>query len=101
MTDPAQAVCELARVVRPGGVVAVLVPAIVQMPARDARFALRQWADEHQLSGYARAALMQWLSVARRLDSAQVQDWFHQAGLTDIQTQSHIAGRILSVRGRR
>lgn len=100
LRDPLIGLKEMARVVRPGGVVAMLNPSTHMTLA-----AAETLADEQHLEGFARVSLVNWAKAAstnRRISTEEAQALFEAAGLTQIERQEKVGpGLALVVKGRK
>jgi hypothetical protein len=92
--DRLQAVREMSRVVRAGGMVSALFP----LPAlsRAARL-----ADELALEGFSKAALHQWSRRAPTIDCEHAVDLFARACLRDVAAHTFLNGMVGAVTGRK
>ncbi len=91
--DPLAAVRGMARVCRPGGLVAMLNPS-PQMSAA----AATSYADQHSLTDFNRVSFINWGNVAEqnhRFSEAQIGELFAAAGLGEIAIEPKIGGLAL------
>lgn len=93
-SHPFQTVLNMGQLTESGGVVSALFP----LPgfARHVEAA----GDEMALTGFSRAALLQWGRFARTLAMADVTDLFRRAGLQDRRERLYLGGLIGAVSGR-
>jgi len=91
--DPAAAMQGMVRLLRPGGVLSVLVP----LPDHAQAGAL---AESWGLTGMSRAALRQWASLSRKMPQAQLLELFGMAGLQQVTTRRALGGTVALVTGR-
>jgi len=96
--DPLAGLNEMARVVRPGGIVAMLNPSPNMTLA-----AAEILADDQHLEGFARTSLSNWAKAAtanRRFSHTEAHDLFIQAGLRDVSWIEKVGpGLALLVKG--
>lgn len=92
--EPEKLVQEMARVVRPGGHVAVLFPT-PRLGVDAAKIAQNQ-----AISGMSRAALLFWGGKAKKLEAAAVAAMVEAAGLRDVEVDYVLEGTVASVTGR-
>lgn len=94
--DPVAVLREMARVCRPGGALALLVPA-----AEFTRAQARSWVLTQGLPERDAAAYMLWFRLAKKVSTAQLDLWLLQAGLQNarIVSQQLLGGlaRVLHV----
>ena len=99
LEHPGKAVCELARVVRSGGVVGWLNPS-----ERFSQASAAEFADGRGLTGFARFSLINYARIAEqhhRLAAEQWRELAHAAGLVDIEVEGRGGGLITLVKGRK
>lgn len=92
VNDPLALLREMARVCKPGGHVSVLVP--------DQAFdgaTLPALANQHDLHGFSRAALLTWYRLARRMDRRDVSAMFDKVGVGPLTTQQYLHGMVFSL----
>lgn len=94
--DPQKGVMEMARVCAEGGKVSVLFPVKGFDESR-----LERYIETNQLEGFSREALIMWNDSATKMDSGEVEEYFENAGLKDIQVHFYLEGMVASVTGRR
>jgi len=98
--DPLIGLKEMARVVRPGGIVAMLNPSPHMTLA-----AAETLANAQHLEGFARVSLINWAKAAannRRFSQQEASDLFTRADLTEVTWLEKIGpGLALLVRGRK
>jgi len=97
--DPAQAVNALARVCKPGGLVAMLNPS----PQMSTAAALAH-ADRQGLTGFDRVSFINWSNVAEhnhRFSVEQITELFTAAGLVEITIEPKIAGLVFFAKARK
>ena len=92
--DPAMVMCEMARVCKPGGKVSVLVP-----QAGIADKDIVNLADDLNLSGFSREALMAWHRKAPKMQTETLLEYFSHAGLHKISRGLYLDGMVLTVTG--
>jgi ubiquinone/menaquinone biosynthesis C-methylase UbiE len=100
IANPLVGLKEMARVVRPGGIVAMLNPSI-HMSIE----AAQSLADEQHLEGLARVSLANWARAAavnRRFSTEEASALFDAAGLSQIESQEKVGlGLALLVKGQK
>lgn len=97
--DPARAVRGLARVCKPGGLVAMLNPS----PQMSAATAIAH-ADRQGLTGFDRVSFINWSNVAEhnhRFSAEQITELFTAAGLVEITIEPKIAGLVFFAKARK
>ncbi|MBM4422925.1 MAG: class I SAM-dependent methyltransferase [Chloroflexi bacterium] len=90
--DPAVGLREMARVIKPGGIVVMLNPSPNLTLA-----AAESLADERQLDGVARVSLVNWARAAeshRRLSADDARALFAAAGLTQFECVEKVGGGL-------
>jgi ubiquinone/menaquinone biosynthesis C-methylase UbiE len=97
--NPQAAVCEMARVCQPAGIVAMLNPS-PQMSAA----AATAHADQHGLVEFNRVSFINWGNVAEqahRFSAEQITEMFEAAGLGEIVIEAKIGGLALFAKGKK
>ena len=97
--NPQAAVCEMTRVCKPNGVVAMLNPS-PQMSAA----AATAHADQHGLTDLNRVSFINWGNVAeqaQRFSAEQITEMFAAAGLSEIAIEAKIGGLALFAKARK
>ena len=97
LPDPGAGIAALARVTRPGGVVAFVNPSETMRIA-----AAEAFAAQRGLAGFARFSFVNYGRLAEahhRWSAAQWAALAASAGLTDIRTESRAGGLVVFVRG--
>jgi len=97
--DPQAAVCEMARVCRPNGIVAMLNPS-PQMSAATAT----AHADQHGLTDLNRVSFINWGNVAeqaQRFSEKHITEMFAAAGLSEVVIETKISGLALFAKARK
>ncbi len=96
---PQAAVHELARVCRPGGIVAMLNPS-----PRMSVAAATAHADRQGLTDFNRVSFINWGNVAEqahRFSAEQITEMFEAAGLSEIEIEAKIGGLALFAKARK
>lgn len=97
LSEPLAGLKEMARVVRPGGIVAMLNPSSKMTNAE-----AESLANDQKLEGFARVSLINWARAAaanRRFSAAEAESLLTQAGLTQVtHTEKVGPGLALLVR---
>jgi ubiquinone/menaquinone biosynthesis C-methylase UbiE len=100
LPDPLLGLKQMTRVVRPGGLVAMLNPSPKMSVA-----AAEAQADEHRLEGFPRVSLINWARAAeanRRLSVEEAGSLFTAAGLVNVESIEKVGpGLALLVKGMR
>jgi ubiquinone/menaquinone biosynthesis C-methylase UbiE len=100
LPDPLAGLKQMTRVVKPGGLIAMLNPSPKMSVA-----AAEAQADEHKLEGMARVSLVNWARAAeanRRLSVDEAKSLFATVGLTNSETAEKVGpGLALFVKGRK
>lgn len=99
LTDPGRGMCELARVVRPGGIAGCLNPSAALSQARAEAF-----ADARGLTGFARFSLVNYGRIAEqhhRLSDAAWADMACAAGLEEVIVEGRGGGLMTLLKGRK
>lgn len=97
LADPAAGIAALARVVRPGGVVAFVNPSEAMSWA-----AAEDFAAQRGLAGFARFSFLNYGRLAEehhRLGSAQWAALAAAAGLTNVRIETRVGGLVVFLRG--
>lgn len=97
LSDPAAGIAALARVTRPGGVVASVNPSETMSPA-----AAEAFAAQRGLVGFARFSFVNYGRLAEenhRLSPAQWSVLAAAAGLADVRTETRAGGLVVFLRG--
>lgn len=92
--DPLASLRGMVRLLRPGGIVSVLVP----LPNHAQAGAL---ADRWHLRGWSRAALRHWASLSRKMPEAQILGLYRLAGLEQVTLRRVLGGTVALVSGHR
>ncbi len=82
VSDPVTTLLEMVRVCRPGGTLAMQVPA--------AEFSLaqaRQWLASQRLTGFDALAYLMWHRMDRKVSTHGVQQWLADAGLDEVRIE--------------
>ena len=99
LADPAAGVCELARVLRPGGITGWLNPSDMLSQASAAAF-----TEARGMTGFPRFSLINYGRIAEashRLSAGAWAEIAQAAGLKDIVTESRGGGLMTLVKGRK
>ena len=92
VNSPLEALTEMRRVCRPGGVISVLVPN-QQFSDKDAM----AYLEEKQLIGFSRAAFLTWHRLAKKMDAETVQRYFQNCGMEKTTTRFLLGGMVVVV----
>lgn len=82
VSDPVAVIHEMVRVCRPGGTVAIQVPA-----AEFDRAQARQWVANQLLTGFDALAYLTWHRLARKVSTGKMQQWLVDAGLDEVRIE--------------
>lgn len=82
VSDPVVVLREMVRVCRPGGTVAMQVPA-----AEFGRAQARQWVASQRLAGFDALAYLTWHRLARKVSNDKVQQWLTEARLEEARIE--------------
>jgi ubiquinone/menaquinone biosynthesis C-methylase UbiE len=97
--NPAAALCDMAKVCKPNGLIAMLNPSPQMSVA-----AATAHADQHQLIDLNRVSFINWGNVAEqshRFSEAQIVKMFEAVGLSEIVIEAKIGGLALFAKARR
>lgn len=97
--NPQAAVCEMARVCKFNGIVAMLNPSPQMSVA-----AATAYAAQHDLTDLNRVSFINWGNVseqAHRFSAEQITEMFEAAGLSEIGIETKIGGLALFAKGRK
>lgn len=94
ISEPEKALGEMVRVCKPGGKVSVLVPQAGLMDD-----VVTNLANELNLSGFSRAALIAWHRRAPKMQREKLLAYFNHAGLQHICSETHLNGMVVTVTG--
>jgi ubiquinone/menaquinone biosynthesis C-methylase UbiE len=96
LEDPVSALREMMRVCKPGGSVSVLVPQAGMSTEN-----VLHLADELQVTGFSRAALLAWHRMARKLRIATLEGYFNEAGFSSTKNRQFLNSMVITVTGKR
>lgn len=82
--DPVTVLREMARVCRPGGALALLMPAAEFNTA-----AARQWLSMNRMTPQESAAYLAWHLLAKKVSAAEFRQWIAEAGLGTARIETH------------
>jgi ubiquinone/menaquinone biosynthesis C-methylase UbiE len=95
VADPKRVMLEMARITRPGGTLAVLLPGPGLLPRAAAAFGERQALEP------ADAALLElWARSARGVSNERARGWFEDLGLRDVTQHDLLDGMLHTTAGR-
>ena len=95
VSDPVTVLIEMVRVCRPGGTVAMLVPAAEYGLAQ-----ARQWVKSQRLTGFDAIAYLTWHRLARKITADKVQQWLTDALLDGVRIERTpmLGGMVWAIR---